>query len=420
MTTAYQAPAEAAVTPAATTASAAETVETARTSRATESAETPSGLLAAYRPGPEQAYLTGPYGTLLARGAVRHVTDPAEAPAALAEARRTLGGTPLLVGAIPFAPGRPARLFVPAEVRQAGPAAEDPAFLLPARRTAAAAPAWTQRPVPDGPVYAAAVAEAVRRMRAGTGPSKVVLARTLELTAPGGADLPAMLARLIHRDPNGHTFAVPAGGAATLVGASPELLLSRRGRTVVSNPLAGSAARSTDLAEDIRRAAALLDSPKDLAEHAFVTDAIRRVLEPYCEELHVPERPTLLRTAAMWHLSTTITATLRDPEVSALDLALALHPTPAICGTPTDRARELIAELEPFDRGLYTGAVGWGDANGDGEWVVTLRCAEAEGDGLRLFAGAGVVEASDPAAELAETTAKFGTFLHAVGLEDGK
>ncbi|GAA3010717.1 isochorismate synthase DhbC [Kitasatospora albolonga] len=400
MTTAYQAPAGThADTPAAS----------------------PSSLLAAYRPGPDQAFLAGPHSTLLARGALRHVTDPARAAEALEEARRTVGGTPLLVGAIPFAPGRPARLFVPAEVHRGGPAAEDPAFLLPARRAAAASGRdWTQLPVPAGPLYAEAVAEAVRRMRAGTGPSKVVLARTLELTAPGGADLPAMLARLIHRDPGGHTFAVPAGGAATLVGASPELLVSRRGRTVVSNPLAGSAARSADLAEDIRRAAALLDSPKDLAEHAFVTDAIRRVLEPYCEELTVPQRPTLVRTAAMWHLSTTITATLRDPSVSALELALALHPTPAICGTPTDRARELIAELEPFDRGLYTGAVGWGDADGDGEWVVTLRCAEAEGDGLRLYAGAGVVEASDPEAELAETTAKFGTFLHAVGLEDTK
>lgn len=117
----------------------------------------------------------------------------------------------------------------------------------------------------------------------------------------------------------------------------------------------------------------------------------------------------------MWHLSTTVTGELADPAVSALDLASALHPTPAVCGTPTEVARAVIAELEPFDRGPYTGMVGWQDADGDGEWVVTIRCAEAEGRSLRLFAGAGVVAASSPEAETAETGAKFRTFLSAVG-----
>lgn len=117
----------------------------------------------------------------------------------------------------------------------------------------------------------------------------------------------------------------------------------------------------------------------------------------------------------MWHLSTTVTGTLADPATSSLDLASALHPTPAVCGTPTETARAVIAESEPFDRGAYTGMVGWQDADGDGEWVVTIRCAEAEGRSLRLFAGAGVVAASSPEAETAETAAKFRTFLSAVG-----
>ncbi len=177
---------------------------------------------------------------------------------------------------------------------------------------------------------------------------------------------------------------------------------------------------SADPVEDLRRAEELLHSEKDLAEHAFVADAVRAALAPYCAELIVPERPTLLRTAAMWHLSSTVTGILREPSTTALELALALHPTPAVCGTPTDRARAAIGELEPFDRGLYTGVVGWGDATGDGEWVVTLRCAEADGDRLRLFAGAGVVAASDPELELAETSAKFRTFLHVLGLEDAR
>lgn len=384
------------------------------------SAALPAGgtLLAAYRPGPARAFFAGPSRTLLAEGLRRAVPDPASAGRLLAEARTAREDNPVVVGAIPFAPGRDAELFIPAEVRRAGPVRESP---LPRPPLApAAGRAWSQRPVPAPEAYRTAVAEAVRLMNEDRELSKVVLARTLELTAPGGADLTTMLHRLIHRDPDGYTFAVPAGGAATLVGASPELLLSRRGRSVVSNPLAGSAARSADPVEDMRRAADLAESPKDLAEHAFVVDAVRRALEPHCDDLVVPARPSVIRTAAMWHLSTTVTGTLRDTGTSALDLALALHPTPAVCGTPTDRARELIGALEPFDRGLYTGVVGWGDAAGDGEWVVTLRCAEAEGERLRLFAGAGVVAASVPEHELAETGAKFRTFLHAVGLEDAK
>ncbi len=174
--------------------------------------------------------------------------------------------------------------------------------------------------------------------------------------------------------------------------------------------------RSADLGEDVRRAAALLESPKDLQEHAFVVDAIHAALAPYCRDLVVPERPTLVRTAAMWHLATTITGELIDPAVSALELAVAMHPTPAVCGSPTPLAREAIRGIEPFDRGLYTGMVGWGDADGDGEWVVTLRCAEADERTLRVFAGAGVVAESRPESELAETSAKFRTFLDAAGV----
>uniref|UniRef100_UPI0034DEDF51 chorismate-binding protein n=1 Tax=Streptomyces flavofungini TaxID=68200 RepID=UPI0034DEDF51 len=126
---------------------------------------------------------------------------------------------------------------------------------------------------------------------------------------------------------------------------------------------------------------------------------------------------TLIRTATMWHLSTTVTGTLASPDTSALELACVLHPTPAVCGTPTATARDVIRDTEPFDRGFFTGVLGWGDAGGDGEWVVTIRCAEAEERSLRLYAGAGVVAASDPAAETAETGAKFRTFLNAVGAE---
>jgi len=120
----------------------------------------------------------------------------------------------------------------------------------------------------------------------------------------------------------------------------------------------------------------------------------------------------------MWHLSSPISGRLADPSVSALALAEALHPTPAVCGTPLPAARGAIAEIEGIDRGYYSGLVGWCDAAGDGEWAVTLRSAEVSDATVRLFAGAGVVAGSDPDAELAETGAKFRTLLRAIGLED--
>ncbi|MFD7063649.1 isochorismate synthase [Streptomyces sp. NPDC059906] len=376
-----------------------------------------TALLESYRPATDR-FLATPHRTLLGRGtaaAVPHDSRPAAVRVreVLDTARRAGVPAPVVVGALPFAPDAPPALAVPRSVRWAPPLREDPLIALPVAADEDR-PRWRVREVPAPERYGQAVAAAVARMRAGEF-DKVVLARTLELTSAREPDLPAMLRRLAHRDPAGYTFAVPSGPGRTLVGASPELLVARQGGRLTANPLAGSAPRSADLAEDVRRAVALLESPKDLHEHAVVVAAVREALAPYCTVLEVPERPTLVRTAAMWHLSTTVTGELADARATALDLASALHPTPAVCGTPTEAARAVIAEAEPFDRGAYTGMVGWQDADGDGEWVVTIRCAEAEGRLLRLFAGAGVVAASTPEAETAETAAKFRTFLDAVG-----
>ncbi|MER6117750.1 isochorismate synthase [Streptomyces sp. NPDC001743] len=375
-----------------------------------------TALLDAYRPGTDR-FLASSRRTLLASGTAAEVPQDAR-PLALRvnealDARRRAGDpAPMVLGALPFNPDAPHSLAVPQSVRRAPALCEDPLIALPG--PSAEPGTWQTREVPEAGAYRAAVAAAVRRMRAGEF-DKVVLARTLELTSSHDLDLPAMLRRLAQHDPKGYTFAVPSGPGRTLVGASPELLVARAGNVLTANPLAGSAPRSHDLAEDVRRAAALLESPKDLHEHAVVVAAVREALAPFCVRLDVPERPTLVRTAAMWHLSTTVTGTLTDPGITSLALASALHPTPAVCGTPTEKARAVIAESEPFDRGAYTGMVGWQDADGDGEWVVTIRCAEAEGRSLRLFAGAGVVAASSPEAETAETGAKFRTFLDAVG-----
>jgi len=277
----------------------------------------------------------------------------------------------------------------------------------------AATPTVTE--LPAGAAYADAVGRAVGRLRAGE-LEKIVLARSLHLTGAEPFDPAMMLRRLAARDPRGYTYAVDLGAGRTLVGASPELLVSRRGRSVVANPLAGSVPRAADPAEDRRRAEGLLACAKNRREHAVVVEAVADALGPLCTDLVIPAGPELTATASMWHLSTVVTGAVADPSVSALALACALHPTPAVCGTPRAVARPAIAELEAFDRGFYTGMVGWGDASGDGEWVVTIRCAVSEGRNLRLYAGAGVVAESDPVAELAETSAKFRTMLDALGL----
>ncbi|MFC9342232.1 isochorismate synthase DhbC [Streptomyces sp. NPDC057020] len=376
-----------------------------------------TALLDAFRRG--DRFLATPTRTLLAHGVQRevpHGTAPVarRVADALREARSAGLATPVVIGALPFAQDAPAALVIPEAVRTGPALAYDPLVALPAAEPPAVA--WSVRPEPEPEVYAKGVASAVDRMWNGEF-SKVVLARTLEVTGPDELDLAAMVQRLARRDPAGYTFALPTGPDRTLLGASPELLVSRRGDRLVSNPLAGSIPRSDDLAEDVRRAAALLESAKDLHEHAVVVDAVHQVMAPYCSAIEVPARPSLIRTATMWHLSTTVTGTLARPEVSALEIASALHPTPAVCGTPTQLARQVIRETEPFDRGFFTGIVGWGDAEGNGEWVVTIRCAEAEGRTLRLYAGAGIVSASVPEAETAETAAKFRTFLNAVGAE---
>ncbi|WEH32095.1 isochorismate synthase DhbC [Streptomyces sp. AM 4-1-1] len=376
-----------------------------------------TALLDAYTP--RARFLATPTRTLLATGAACEVPHderplPQRVAATLAAARSAGRSAPVVVGAVPFDHTAPSALAVPETVRSAPPLTADPLIALPAEAPDSAD--WEIRPVPAPEVYGAGVASAVERMWRGEF-SKVVLSRTLELTAPEALDIPAMLQRLARRDPSGYTFALPTAPGRTLLGASPELLVSRHGQRVVANPLAGSTPRSTDLAEDVRRAAALLDSAKDLHEHAVVVDAVHQALAGHCTEMTVPARPTLVRTATMWHLSTTITGTLAASGTSALELACALHPTPAVCGTPTGLARTVIGETEPFDRGFFTGVVGWGDAHGDGEWVVTIRCAEAEEQTLRLYAGAGVVAASEPESETAETAAKFRTFLHAVGVD---
>ncbi|GBQ95553.1 isochorismate synthase MenF [Asaia lannensis] len=280
---------------------------------------------------------------------------------------------------------------------------------LPRRRAAV--------PTPDHAGYTEAVRRAAALIR-GNALQKVVLARELAVEFDTAICLDAVFNRLVTLNPGVTHFQIPLNQGGTLLGASPELLLRREGRRVMCNPLAGSARRVADPVKDAAIGAALLGSPKDRHEHSFVVAQIKEALAPVCDSLHVPPEPSLVQTAQMWHLGTHIEGILTDTGLSALDLALLLHPTPAVCGTPTQEARALIGELEPFDRGTFAGAVGWCDDKGDGEWAVTIRCGIVEDRKIRLYAGAGIVGDSDPEMEWAETEAKLGTMLTVLGLAD--
>jgi menaquinone-specific isochorismate synthase len=264
----------------------------------------------------------------------------------------------------------------------------------------------------DPATWSAAVATAVRRIGSGE-LAKVVLARDLLVSSDVALDPRRLLRRLAARFPDCWTFAVDG-----LLGATPELLLRRRGRQLSARVLAGTAPRGAGDADE-RLAAALMGSAKDRAEHALAVESLLRALEPYCAVLDAPVEPELLTLANVRHLATDVTGRQRrrGPRGGAdlLELVGAVHPTAAVCGTPTQDAAAMIAELEGMDRGRYAGPVGWLDARGDGEFGLALRCAELTGDhGARLFAGCGIVAGSDPASELAETQAKFAAFQAAL------
>jgi isochorismate synthase EntC len=183
---------------------------------------------------------------------------------------------------------------------------------------------------------------------------------------------------------------------------------------VRSHPFAGTTPRTGDPAADARAAATLLASTKDRAEHQITIDMVLDTMLPFCSYVDSEPEPSIVSLANVQHLATLVEGRLSSPPATALALVGALHPTPAVCGWPTDEARTLIAELEQLERGRYTGAVGWVDAQGNGRFGVAIRCAEIDGNRARLFAGNGIVSDSDPRTELAETQAKLQAMLAAI------
>ena len=255
----------------------------------------------------------------------------------------------------------------------------------------------------SGAEWAQVVGEAVERIAAGA-VDKVVLARDLEARAERPVDLRWLLRNLAARYPGCWTFAVDG-----LVGATPELLVRLERGLVHSRVLAGTIRRTGDDAHDLALAGSLARSSKDLEEHEYAVRSAADALAPHCSSMNVPETPFVLHLPNVMHLATDVAGVLAD-GVTALALAEALHPTAAVCGTPTVAARDLIRELEGMDRGRYAGPVGWMDGRGDGEWGIALRCGEVDPDDasrLRLLAGCGIVAGSVPEEELAESDAKL-------------
>lgn len=369
---------------------------------------------------------------------VRHVRTVLGAIMADDPLHRAASG-PVAIGALPFLPHDPGYLTVPqllvakssdgtAWVTRVQPLTEDPSPshhreptspLEPSELVGATSSGWS----PHGfdlhstvthQQWCDKIARAVEAIN--DGPlDKVVLARAVDVVATEPLIVSEILGRLHALFPSCMVFHVEG-----FLGASPELLVSRKGSAVRAHPLAGTIARSGDPDTDARLAATLLASTKDRWEHSLVIDAMASLLRPLCDELDVPQTPTILSLRNVSHLATLITGTLRAEAVhersspTALELAGLLHPTPAVGGVPVDLALAKIRELEPVPRGRYAGPVGWVDAAGNGEWAVGLRSAQIDGNRARMHAGGGIVADSDPKAELTETQLKLQALLAAV------
>ena len=231
---------------------------------------------------------------------------------------------------------------------------------------------------------------------------KVVLARELLVTADQPIDTAAVLRRLYQSFATAAVFAVDG-----FLGASPELLVGRVDDVVHAHPLAGTAPRSADPAEDGRLSSGLAASAKNRIEHGITIDWLLDNLLPYCSYVDAEPEPSIVTLANLHHLGTRVEGRLSAPAASILDLVGALHPTPALGGDPQGGALEVIDAVEPGERGRYGGPVGWVDASGNGEFAVGIRSGTFDGATASVWAGVGVVGDSDPEAELAETRTKF-------------
>jgi len=265
----------------------------------------------------------------------------------------------------------------------------------------------------DAETWMRAVRQGAQEIREG-GLKKIVLARRLFLKAEEDLSVAAVLRALRRRQgDNCYLFAVRRGTSCFL-GATPERLVEVERRQVRVACLAGSIPRGRSPDEDARLGERLLSDAKNRAEHGVVLKMIREALTPYCETLHVPDEPVLMKLRDIQHLYTPVSGRLK-PGCELLHLVRELHPTPAVGGYPREAALARIRALEQMDRGWYAGPIGWMDGDGNGEFAVALRSALLRGREAVLFAGCGIMGDSDPEAEWDETRVKMTPMLSAIG-----
>ena len=258
--------------------------------------------------------------------------------------------------------------------------------------------------------YLEAVKQARDAVRNGS-ITKAVIARDIVITASAPIDIYAVLLRLRSSFGSSYRYLID-----NFIGASPELLVAVDNGAISSHPLAGTAPRTGDPQSDSALAEKLLSSEKNQIEHRVVIDMVHDTLLPFCSYLDWQPEPSVIQVANVQHLGTLMQGMLSKPFMHILDAAIMLSPTPALGGFPKQEALDLIKQYEGIDRGRYGGAVGWFDQKGNGAFAVAIRCAQLSPDrtSARLFAGGGIVADSEPAAELAETQAKFQAMLAAI------
>ncbi len=267
----------------------------------------------------------------------------------LESAKNNGNDNPIAVGVIPFSEHNPVHFIVPERLITSAPIRPDKVLDVDGFNDCH--PSAIQ-PIPTPNEYMRSVELATSRCKQKNVPlDKVVLSRTMQVDTEEEIDRSRFLKSLLKQNPGGYTFSTRIGGNSSdayLMGSSPELLVSRKGPHVCSNPLAGSRRRCENESMNLQQGELMMESSKDLHEHAVVVDAVEKALQPWCHNLYVPMVPSVIETKAMLHLSTKIEGTVSDANTSVLKLASALHPTPAVCGYPTAQAYDFISQVEPF------------------------------------------------------------------------
>ena len=325
---------------------------------------------------------------------------------------------PIAIGNIAFQRMAPATLVIPRKVVGKDEAGncwittidDAPPTISPALASQPKPSTFNVEPITPIETYKKAVLAARDAVRSGA-ITKAVIAREIRVTSSIPIDVHAVLLRLRSTFARSYRYSING-----FIGASPELLVEIKGDRIRSHPLAGTTPRTGDPKTDDELARKLIASMKDQVEHRVVIDVIHEMLLPWCSYLDWEPEPSVLQVANVQHLGTLIEGHLSAVRPSVMEIVRTLSPTPALGGHPRDAALALIADVEELDRGPYGGAVGWVDGSGNGTWAVAIRCAELSDDRLtaRLIAGGGIVAASDPDAELAETQAKFQAMLSAI------